>query len=588
MSEESQTITLQGLDGDVIGPVMATEVKAIRGIQVVCIQEPKEGQMLVYRNNRFILEDKINYITIQKNQGLEMEDGELSIKCSDLIEHCNILTEALANAKFLSIEGGTITGNLRVNGSLSIPGLSDVSNQVLIINPGGIVTSIPIPGSIDPDLNGKANINGDNIDITAFRLALGINNVNNTTDLLKPVSTATQAGLNLKANVDGNNLNVGIYRAILSVNNVDNTSDILKPISTATQTALNLKANVLGDNLDVASYRTALSINNVNNTTDALKPISTATQVALNLKADNANIVLLTTDQSINGLKTFNNVTKGQTPVLFNHIATKGYTDETLANLVFNGAYPYDSVFTTQVTQYRDKLVLDGYLPNEFILFQYNSFLRRISNITNGILPEFMLHPTYSFNLSSGVSTRMYNAGTINDLPNTMTNMTSGANVIGDKVIFNGIDERINTNYTLPPNHTAISIYEVNSILGDKSLLGSVSGLNQPTVRVRNDSLQAVVDGASLIGTGLSNITVSSKRTAINAVSDANIWNSYQDNGVSLNRFVTNVTSTYDLREVQIGATRDVDPLDGSLYMMLIFPSILSLPTLNSLYTLLT
>jgi hypothetical protein len=61
------------------------------------------------------------------------------------------------------------------------------------------------------------------------KLMVGLSDVNNTTDLLKPISTATLTALNLKA-------------PLTSISNINNTSDLLKPISTATQTALNLKA----------------------------------------------------------------------------------------------------------------------------------------------------------------------------------------------------------------------------------------------------------------------------------------------------------------------------------------------------------
>jgi hypothetical protein len=87
-----------------------------------------------------------------------------------------------------------------------------------------------------------------------------ISNVDNTSDLSKPVSTATQTALNLKADQT-------------SISNINNTSDLSKPISTATQTALNLKAD-------------QTSISNIDNTSDLLKPISTATQEALDLKTD--------------------------------------------------------------------------------------------------------------------------------------------------------------------------------------------------------------------------------------------------------------------------------------------------------------
>jgi len=78
----------------------------------------------------------------------------------------------------------------------------------------------------------------------------------------------------------------------VGLGNVDNTSDVNKPISTATQTALDLKA----DDADLTSHsgrtdnphsvtKSQVGLGNVDNTSDADKPISTATQNALDLKA---------------------------------------------------------------------------------------------------------------------------------------------------------------------------------------------------------------------------------------------------------------------------------------------------------------
>jgi hypothetical protein len=80
----------------------------------------------------------------------------------------------------------------------------------------------------------------------------------------------------------------------LAINNVDNTSDANKPISTATQTALNAKENTITAGTTAQYYRgdktfqtldkTAVGLGNVDNTSDVNKPISTATQTALDLK----------------------------------------------------------------------------------------------------------------------------------------------------------------------------------------------------------------------------------------------------------------------------------------------------------------
>jgi len=70
----------------------------------------------------------------------------------------------------------------------------------------------------------------------------------------------------------------GVTKSDVGLGNVDNTSDINKPVSTAQQTALDLKAN-------------QTSISNIDNTSDANKPVSTATQTALDLKANKLTTV---------------------------------------------------------------------------------------------------------------------------------------------------------------------------------------------------------------------------------------------------------------------------------------------------------
>jgi len=73
---------------------------------------------------------------------------------------------------------------------------------------------------------------------------IGLGNVDNTSDLNKPVSTATQTALNLKANIASPTFTGtvgGITKSMVGLGNVDNTTDAGKPISTATQTALDLK-----------------------------------------------------------------------------------------------------------------------------------------------------------------------------------------------------------------------------------------------------------------------------------------------------------------------------------------------------------
>lgn len=85
--------------------------------------------------------------------------------------------------------------------------------------------------------------------------------------------------------------------ATLGIENVDNTSDVNKPISVFTQAALDLKANTADLTTHTSSTsnphnvtKVQLNLGNVDNTSDADKPISTAVQAALNTKISSTSV----------------------------------------------------------------------------------------------------------------------------------------------------------------------------------------------------------------------------------------------------------------------------------------------------------
>lgn len=174
-------------------------------------------------------------------------------------------------------------------------------------------------------------------DLTLIKGDVGLANVDNTSDINKPISTATQSALDAKQPLDSDltafagltptnddlvqrkagawiNRTLAQVKADLGLFNVDNTSDVNKPISTATQTALDNKQTLDSDltalaaispldndiiqrkagawiNRTPAQLKTDLSLtksdvglSNVDNTADTAKPISTATQTALDGK----------------------------------------------------------------------------------------------------------------------------------------------------------------------------------------------------------------------------------------------------------------------------------------------------------------
>jgi len=127
---------------------------------------------------------------------------------------------------------------------------------------------------------------------------VGLGSVDNTADTAKPISTATQSALDLKAPLASPTFTgtvSGVTKAMVDLGSVDNTADTAKPISTAQQAALDLKAPLASPTFTGTVNgitATMVGLGNVNNTSDANKPVSTAQQTALNLKADAASSVL--------------------------------------------------------------------------------------------------------------------------------------------------------------------------------------------------------------------------------------------------------------------------------------------------------
>ena len=176
---------------------------------------------------------------------------------------------------------------------------------------------------------------------------VGLGNVDNTADTVKPVSVPQQAALDALSN----SLNTAINNHVSNINNphqvtkdqvglgkVDNTSDLEKPISVATQGAINTletsltsKITEVSTNLDkhVADKnnphevtKEQVGLGRVDNTSDKEKPISDATQAALDKKAD------LTPD---------NKVPEDQLPVRTMHsMYYKGLWDAKLNSPVLN------------------------------------------------------------------------------------------------------------------------------------------------------------------------------------------------------------------------------------------------------------
>jgi hypothetical protein len=219
----------------------------------------------------------------------------------------------------------SITGNLSVTGSVtgitkSSVGLGNVDNTSDL--------NKPVSTATQSALNLKADLASPTFTGTVSGITksmVGLSNVDNTSDANKPVSTATQTALNLKANLASPTFTgtvSGITKSMVGLSNVDNTSDADKPVSTATQTALNLKANLASPTFTgtvSGITKSMVGLSNVDNTSDADKPVSTATQSALNLKANLASPTFTGTvsgiTKSMVGLSNVDNTSDTDKPV---------------------------------------------------------------------------------------------------------------------------------------------------------------------------------------------------------------------------------------------------------------------------------
>ena len=152
---------------------------------------------------------------------------------------------------------------------------------------------------------------------------VGLGNVDNTSDLDKPISTATQEALDtLRSDLEGD-INTGsselsklindhianvenphqVTKAQVGLGNVDNTSDLNKPVSTAQQAAIDLAKSEVSTALTThiqdknnphSVTKAQVGLGNVDNTADLNKPVSVAQQAAIDKVSSDLTLALQT------------------------------------------------------------------------------------------------------------------------------------------------------------------------------------------------------------------------------------------------------------------------------------------------------
>lgn len=110
-------------------------------------------------------------------------------------------------------------------------------------------------------VDGVTSVNGMAGDVVIEKKHIGLENVNNTSDLDKPISTATQTALNAKAN---NTDLVTLQNDISATETaIQNVADDLSDFETQTAANLNLKADKTGNVASATKLEKAKTINGI-------------------------------------------------------------------------------------------------------------------------------------------------------------------------------------------------------------------------------------------------------------------------------------------------------------------------------------
>jgi len=160
------------------------------------------------------------------------------------IDASNLPSIAITNTSVVSSEAAQLAISAQ-SGDIAIR--TDLNNT--FIHNGGVSGTIADWTKILSPLSAVSSVAGKVGAVVLNKSDVGLSSVDNTADLDKPVSTATNTALALKVDktitVNGKALssNVAITASDVGLGSVNNTSDINKPISTATANALALKAD---------------------------------------------------------------------------------------------------------------------------------------------------------------------------------------------------------------------------------------------------------------------------------------------------------------------------------------------------------
>jgi hypothetical protein len=288
---------LNGLSGSLTGLTSsAAELNTLDGI-LSTTEELNILSGVTANYSELNVLDGITATTEELNilSGLEASTTELNTLngVTATSSELNILSGAIISTEELNILDGVTASASELN---VLDGIN-VSTEELNYVDG--VTS-----SIQDQIDTKAPIDSPTFTGTVSGISkgmVGLPNVDNTSDINKPVSTAAQVLINQKAALNSPTFTgtvAGITKSMVGLGNVDNTSDANKPISSATQTALDAKASntALSDHASDTTSIHGIADTSLLETTAGAQDKADAAETAANSYTDTEIDALTTSD----------------------------------------------------------------------------------------------------------------------------------------------------------------------------------------------------------------------------------------------------------------------------------------------------
>jgi hypothetical protein len=233
----NKTLTSPKINEDVALSATATELNVLDGITSSTAElNILDGATLTTTELNYV-DGVTSAIQTQLNAKAPLESPALTGTPTAPTATAGTNTTQVATTAFVS----TAVSNLID----SAPGALDTLNELA----AAINDDASYAATVTTALGTKAPINNPTFTGTVAGITktmVGLGNVDNTSDVNKPVSDATQTLLNLKASLESPTFTgtvAGITKSMVGLANVDNTTDANKPISSATQTALDAKAS---------------------------------------------------------------------------------------------------------------------------------------------------------------------------------------------------------------------------------------------------------------------------------------------------------------------------------------------------------